>query len=387
MTDEPAELGSLRSGSKWWEPVLTLGAVAALGGLGMWMFGGPSTCDVIVETTPADARVTIDGKPLSGSQSPFSAEKLLVGAHALSVQKPGFTDHTQTFNLDGKQSKHTVSVKLNAAPPKNKADLTVSSLPPGAAIIVDGQPSGLTTPAAVNLNYGYHTVQLRLDGYAEGEKVIKVPDESALSISLNPAQPTAAGRAGRGSSAYTPASPASLGDDGAAAKRSALRAAKIRTKYRANRGMFPRPEDAELIESVEGASSPWLSMSGSTGASASSRTSSRSSRSSDSSSSLYSSSRSSRSKDTDDDDEDFGAPSKSAAASGGHMGTLQVNSRPWAEIYLDGQHIGHTPLRGAQVPAGRHTLKLTNPGMDMSKTLTINVVAGQTLTKIENLAK
>jgi hypothetical protein len=206
---------------------------------------------------------------------------------------------------------------------------------------------------------------------------------------LSPSQPTAAARSGRSSSAHESVhaatshhGSAALSDDDAAAKRSEVRAAKIRTRYRANKGLPPREEDAATIREADGPDSTYLTMyegsgGGSSHASSSSSASASSSRSS----------HSARAK-ADDAPSSFSASSKpAAAASGGRVGTLQVNSRPWSEVYLDGQHLGHTPLRGAEVAAGKHTLKLTNPGMNMSKTLSISVVAGQTLTKIETLGE
>jgi hypothetical protein len=74
-----------------------------------------------------------------------------------------------------------------------------------------------------------------------------------------------------------------------------------------------------------------------------------------------------------------------AAESG--TGTLQINSRPWANVYVDGQMVGHTPQMGLSLPAGRHTIKLENPTMNMSKSLSITIQAGQTLTKVETLSE
>jgi hypothetical protein len=161
-------------------------AVAAISGIGMWLLGGPKTCDVVIETTPPDAKVSIDGHAVLGTHSPYSQEKLPLGSHQLLVQKPGFGDDNEAFTLDDHEDKRLLSVKLSAvqAEPKT-APLAVSSVPPGAAIFVDGQPTGMNTPGSIaTLRYGYHTVQLRLDGHAEGEQAVKVPDENAVAINL-----------------------------------------------------------------------------------------------------------------------------------------------------------------------------------------------------------
>jgi hypothetical protein len=54
-------------------------------------------------------------------------------------------------------------------------------------------------------------------------------------------------------------------------------------------------------------------------------------------------------------------------------------------VYVDKKHVGHTPLLGLQLPAGRHTVELTNPDSGARKKLKIQVHAGETLTKVEKL--
>ena len=39
---------------------------------------------------------------------------------------------------------------------------------------------------------------------------------------------------------------------------------------------------------------------------------------------------------------------------------LKVNSRPWADVFVDGQSVGKTPVQ-RPVYEGRHEVKLVNP--------------------------
>jgi len=78
-------------------------------------------------------------------------------------------------------------------------------------------------------------------------------------------------------------------------------------------------------------------------------------------------------------------PALKASASTGKTGTLQINSRPWSEVSVDGRPVGNTPQRALQLSAGRHKIKLTNPELGLSKTIRIKIKAGETLTKIETL--
>jgi hypothetical protein len=82
---------------------------------------------------------------------------------------------------------------------------------------------------------------------------------------------------------------------------------------------------------------------------------------------------------------DMAASVEPAAATGTKTGTLQINSRPWADVYVDNKPVGHTPQMGLQLSPGHHTIKLTNPTMGMSKTLSVTIRAGETIKKIETL--
>jgi serine/threonine-protein kinase len=57
--------------------------------------------------------------------------------------------------------------------------------------------------------------------------------------------------------------------------------------------------------------------------------------------------------------------------------TLNVTTLPWADVTLDGRPIGRTPIRGRQIPAGKHKVVLTNPLKGFSKTYTFTVKAGE----------
>jgi serine/threonine-protein kinase len=80
-------------------------------------------------------------------------------------------------------------------------------------------------------------------------------------------------------------------------------------------------------------------------------------------------------------------PAIKASSGTGKMGTLQINSRPWSEISVDGRPVGNTPQRALQLSAGRHKIKLTNPDLGLSKTIRIKIKAGETVTKIETLTE
>jgi hypothetical protein len=74
-----------------------------------------------------------------------------------------------------------------------------------------------------------------------------------------------------------------------------------------------------------------------------------------------------------------------AVAPGGGKGVLRINSRPWAQVYVDGKLMGNTPQMAIQLAPGNHKVKLVNQPMGLSKTLSVTVKNGETVTKIMNL--
>jgi serine/threonine-protein kinase len=85
--------------------------------------------------------------------------------------------------------------------------------------------------------------------------------------------------------------------------------------------------------------------------------------------------------------EQFASPTAvetSASAPVGE-GVLRINSRPWAEIFVDGTPVGNTPQTNLRLPAGAHTVELLNRPMSMNKTLHVVIQPGQTETRVVNL--
>jgi hypothetical protein len=42
-------------------------------------------------------------------------------------------------------------------------------------------------------------------------------------------------------------------------------------------------------------------------------------------------------------------------------GTLSLNAQPWAEVWIDGERVGETPLGNLQRPIGRHEVVFRHP--------------------------
>jgi serine/threonine-protein kinase len=74
------------------------------------------------------------------------------------------------------------------------------------------------------------------------------------------------------------------------------------------------------------------------------------------------------------------------ATDAGAPGTLRINSLPWAEVYLDGTHVGSTPQSKLSMKPGRHRVKLVNEQMALRKTFDVYIRPGQVVTRSENLS-
>lgn len=59
------------------------------------------------------------------------------------------------------------------------------------------------------------------------------------------------------------------------------------------------------------------------------------------------------------------------------QGTLHIDAVPWAEVWLDQQKLGFTPLAGQKIWEGDHTVRLVGPGTE--KSLQVKVAAGKTV--------
>ncbi len=58
------------------------------------------------------------------------------------------------------------------------------------------------------------------------------------------------------------------------------------------------------------------------------------------------------------------------------QGTLHVNALPWAEVWIDGQRAGETPIGNFSLPIGNHELLFRHPELgEQRKTVTVGAVA------------
>ena len=74
-----------------------------------------------------------------------------------------------------------------------------------------------------------------------------------------------------------------------------------------------------------------------------------------------------------------------APVAAGGTGTLRINTRPWSQVYVDGTLIGNTPQMNIPLRAGSHRVTLVNTEFNIRETITVNIAAGATETKVLTL--
>ncbi|MGA8489337.1 MAG: PEGA domain-containing protein [Terriglobales bacterium] len=116
-----------------------------------------------VTSTPAGAKIQIDGQNDASWVTPFNLAGLNPGQHTLTISKPGYAAETRTIGV-GSGSKSFVSVQLAAL----TATLSVTSDPAGAAIWMDGRDTGRVTPAQISVDRaGNHSFVFKKQGYLD----------------------------------------------------------------------------------------------------------------------------------------------------------------------------------------------------------------------------
>jgi serine/threonine-protein kinase len=132
---------------------------------------------ITVRTTPAGARVTIDGKDVG--KSPLTVPNLARGTHTVRVMRDGYTSVERRVVITPSQPTSTLTLNLArgaapsgagpAAPPESRpaltASLTIESRPSGATVVVDGKRVGTTPLALPGIAVGTHVVRMELSGY------------------------------------------------------------------------------------------------------------------------------------------------------------------------------------------------------------------------------
>ncbi|MBW2464503.1 MAG: serine/threonine protein kinase, partial [Deltaproteobacteria bacterium] len=69
----------------------------------------------------------------------------------------------------------------------------------------------------------------------------------------------------------------------------------------------------------------------------------------------------------------------------GGPGTLTFDARPWCHVSIDGRRAGQTPIVNRSLSAGSHRIRCVNPDLGVTRNITVNIVAGQATRQRVNL--
>lgn len=138
---------------------------------------------ITVRTTPAGARVLIDGRDVG--TTPLTVPNLARGAHIVRVMRDGYTTGQRRVNITAAQPSTTLTLRLlraagapaaRAETPaaRQTASLMVESRPGGALVLVDGRRVGTTPMSIASISIGAHAVRIELNGYKAWTSSVRV---------------------------------------------------------------------------------------------------------------------------------------------------------------------------------------------------------------------
>jgi hypothetical protein len=139
---------------------------------------------ILVTADVAGADVYVDG--VRKDAAPALIADLLEGAHTVEVRKDPLPPFKQVVNVVGNQQ-----VKVEARIGASAAgSLRVISTTPGAQVIVDGQPVGAVNQEIPNLKPGQHIIEVRAPGFQPRtmEHTIVAGEQRVAQIDLQPGE-------------------------------------------------------------------------------------------------------------------------------------------------------------------------------------------------------
>jgi hypothetical protein len=176
---------SLEVKKEGYQPVQTALQVKANGVLDQKISLESLAKGLFINSDPAGADVFINGAKQSG-QTPVTLP-LTAGQYNLVLRLQGYDAYSGTVQVkDNVQTQ--LAAKLTAKSNNRIAFAQVDTKPEGAEILVDGNPTGKSTPSRIEMPIGIHTITLKLDGYGPIKRTVQASDGGTVPIteSLKP---------------------------------------------------------------------------------------------------------------------------------------------------------------------------------------------------------
>ncbi len=140
----------------------------------------PDLGSILVVTDVSGAEVLVDGE--SRGHTPRVVEGLTPGEHRVEVVAPtgARVERTVEVRVDARE---IVSVELAEQPPPAGSAAVVTT-PPGATVLVDGEPRGVTPVVVEGLSPGAHIVDVSLEGFVSEQRVVTIEPATQLELSV-----------------------------------------------------------------------------------------------------------------------------------------------------------------------------------------------------------
>jgi hypothetical protein len=136
--------------------------------------------EALVNSQPEGAQVRFDGNSDPVFVTPATVGAIPPGRHRLVFSKPGFVTQTVTLEIAA-GARSTVAAHLT----RNGSVFNISSNPAGAAILLDGKSTDLTSPAELRVDtIGTHTIQLVQPGFLSAQSQVSIRDGENVSVAF-----------------------------------------------------------------------------------------------------------------------------------------------------------------------------------------------------------
>jgi serine/threonine protein kinase len=141
----------------------------------------PLAGEIYITTDPSPARILIDGKEISNSNTPVKLEKIPIGKHKIEIQKKGYVSVSK--EIDIKQDEIT---KITISLVQLEGDLSVQVRPWGSIYINDDlKKESADIKYKVTLPVEQHKVKVTHPTLGKWEKMVEIEPNDEVEIVVN----------------------------------------------------------------------------------------------------------------------------------------------------------------------------------------------------------
>ena len=339
--------------------VVAVLSIIALIVLGLVAFRSNDPATVSLSTRPTRVEVSVDGRALGSSVSPFVIGELTADRpHEITVSSAGHAPWTKVVTLTSGQVMTMSDIVLEPI----ETGFVLVTEPPSATVFIDDRLMPGRTPLRVaDLRAGEHHVRVELSGYASWEStlnankgtVLPLPTIHLATLPNNAPPSEATARVARRGG--FPVERERERERPSSEERVSAREPKPAPTPRVAAPAEPPPVEDTAEEPEPEAEEPEAE-------------------------------EPARAKAAPvEKDKVEEVPEEPAPVAEAQTGKLRVNSRPWSQVFIDGKSYGATPRLNIELTAGSHTLRLVNDEFKIEKVEQVEIVAGETRSVIVNL--